>query len=231
MDAFDRARAQLPGRPKTAFEPAEKQQVLAKAATPPNVAPPTTLFQKTTTVTKKPRKSTYVTVPIIDREKEEEEWKSKYGILQRVASWQSAIVGAAVGLTAAAPLIAIHYLFVDHSYQSLGQWEWDTVTAALMGAAYSTVFRYSMRQDVQDSKLSFNVFAAFVVVRSLGRVTIPYECSALPLQCGEPIGYMNWSMMNDLGINMLESVALFGVVGLVMESLLKQKWIRQFPGN
>jgi hypothetical protein len=158
---------------------------------------------------------------------------SKYTAAQGFATLQSTIVGAIAGVVAVAPFTSLHhfYFYPYPDYTGLAQWEWDTVTAAIQGAVYSAVYRYSLREDVDEDKIRDGVFTAFVLVRTLVRLQVPSYCAALPLQCGEPLEYLDWSMIGELAMSYVESVALFGVVGAIMDWLLREKFIKPFPNE
>jgi hypothetical protein len=83
------------------------------------------------------------------------------------------------------------------------------------------------------------LIAAFVAVKSLVRMQVPAECAAggnaaLPLFCAEPLyGLLAQQQQTpiggavaDMGINMVEGLALFGGTALVMNSLLSKRWIK-----
>jgi hypothetical protein len=158
---------------------------------------------------------------------------SKYTAVQGFATLQSTIVGAIAGVVAVAPFTSLHhfYFYPYPDYTGLAQWEWDTVTAAIQGAVYSAVYRYSLREDVDEDKIRDGVFTAFVLVRTLVRLQVPSYCAALPLQCGEPLEYLDWSMIGELAMSYVESVALFGVVGAIMDWMLREKIIKPFPNE
>lgn len=86
-----------------------------------------------------------------------------------------------------------------------------------MGALFAIVYRYCVREDDDNEMLNMGVIGAFVLVRTLGRVTVPSYCTAVPLDCGDPIGYFDWSMITQVAFNGLESVALFGGVAAAMD--------------
>lgn len=70
---------------------------------------------------------------------------------------------------------------------------------------------------------------AFIVVRTLSRVRVPSYCTAVPLDCGDPLGYFDYDMIQQLVLNGLESVALFGGAAVAMEYAYSKKWISKFP--
>jgi hypothetical protein len=77
--------------------------------------------------------------------------------------------------------------------------------------------------------LNMGVIGAFVVVRTLSRVRVPGYCTAVPFDCGDPLGYFDWNMIQQLALNGLESVALFGAAAAAMEVAYDREWIGKFP--
>ena len=112
-----------------------------------------------------------------------EEKENKYDLRQSIASFQSLVIGAVVGVFAIFPFTALHHFLVFPSYEGLAQWEWDTVTAAIQGAGFALVYRYALREDLELDRVSAGVLATFVLLRTLVGVRVSMECTALPLQC------------------------------------------------
>ena len=57
----------------------------------------------------------------------------------------------------------------------------------------------------------------FVVTRTLSRVRVPGYCTAALLDCGDPIGYFDWDIIQQLLLSGLESAALFGAAAIALE--------------
>jgi len=70
---------------------------------------------------------------------------------------------------------------------------------------------------------------AFVVVRTLSRVHVPSYCTAAPLDCGDPLGYFDFNMIQQLVLNGLESAALFAGTAAAMEYAYERNWVSKFP--
>lgn len=129
-------------------------------------------------------------------------------------------------MLAIAPFTALHHLYFYHSYQGLASWEYGTVTAAIQVALFAAVYRYSVRQDLENDQLRNAIVMAFVLIRSLVRVHGPIQCLALPLTCtcgiyccrrvgvasspcsltcfialsgGEPFEFMDWGHVGRTG--------------------------------
>ena len=47
---------------------------------------------------------------------------------------------------------------------------------------------------------------------------------------GSPLGYFDWSMVQQGILSGIESVALFGVAGVAMEYCFRKGYISKFPG-
>jgi len=144
--------------------------------------------------------------------------EDKFSFAQRIESLKCAVVGAVSGSLCVAPFAAYHdILYSDAlSVNGLAQWEFDTDMGAIEGALFAIVYRYAIRND-DNPMLNQGAVGAFVLVRTLSRITTPTSCSALPLSCGEPIGYANWDMINQGLLSGVESAALFGGAALAME--------------
>lgn len=151
---------------------------------------------------------------------------NKFGFGQRVASVQCAVLGALTGSLAVAPVVALHDLIFG---SGVAQWEFDTDTAAVEGALFAIVYRYCVRED-DNAQLAQGVVGAFALVRTLSRIVVPSYCTALPLRCGPPLGYLDWNVLGELAGNGAESAILFGAVAAAMEWATNRKYIAKFPG-
>lgn len=129
------------------------------------------------------------------------------------------------GGIAATPFIALH----DIPLYGPAAWEFDTDMGSLQSALFAIVYRYCVREEDDNAMLNMGVIGAFVVVRTLSRVRVPGYCTAAPLDCGSPLGYFDWDMIQQLALNGLESVALFGAAAVAMELAYKKEFISKFP--
>ena len=73
-------------------------------------------------------------------------------------------------------------------------WELQADGLAVMLLLFGVVYRYAVRTD-ENPMLKQGVVGAFVVTRSWALITPPSTCSALPLNCGAPLGYFSWEMI------------------------------------
>ncbi|KAL3775125.1 hypothetical protein ACHAWO_001948 [Cyclotella atomus] len=151
--------------------------------------------------------------------------EDKFSPQQRLESVKTGVLGALAGGIAATPFIAFH----DIPAYGLASWEFDTDMGAIEAALFAIVYRYCVRKKDNNDMLNMGVIGAFVVVRTLSRVRVPGYCTAAPLDCGDPIGYFDWNMIQQLTLNGLESVALFGAAAAAMEVAYDRKWIGKFP--
>ena len=155
--------------------------------------------------------------------------EDKFSFAQRIESLKCAVVGAVSGSLCLAPFAAYHDLLYSDalSVNGLAQWEFDTDMGALEGALFAIVYRYVIRED-DNPMLNQGCLGAFVLIRTLSRITTPTSCSALPLSCGAPLGYVNWDMINQGLLSGVESAALFGGAALAMEVAFDKGFIGKF---
>ncbi|KAL9179010.1 hypothetical protein ACHAXT_011983 [Thalassiosira profunda] len=150
---------------------------------------------------------------------------NKFSFFQRIESTKTALLGLVSGGILSTPFIALH----DIPAYGAASWEFDTDMGSLQSALFAIVYRYCVREEDDNEMLNQGVVGAFVVTRTLSRVRVPSYCTAAPLECGDPLGYFDWDMIQQLVLNGLESVALFGGAALAMEYAYGKKWISKFP--
>mmetsp|Transcript_2727 Transcript_2727/g.4051 ORF Transcript_2727/g.4051 Transcript_2727/m.4051 type:complete len:215 (+) Transcript_2727:41-685(+) len=157
--------------------------------------------------------------------------EDKFSFGQRIESIKTGIVGLFAGGIAMTPASFIHDIFFGGSVvqNGLAQWEFDTDMGSLQGALFAIVYRYCVRKDDNNEQLNQGVIGAFVVTRTLCKIQVPSYCSAVPLECGDPLGYFDWSMISQAALNGLESAALFGGAALAMDECFRRGWITKFP--
>ena len=160
----------------------------------------------------------------------------KFGLGQRIASIQSLVVGAFSGSLAMAFPALIHDAFLNDMILATGppnglaQFEFDSDMAALLGGLFAIVYRYCLRLDGDREQLKQGVVAAFVLTRTLSRITVASPCRSIPLYCGPPLGYLNWNMIVQIIVNGAESAVLFGAAAAAMDYCMEKGWISKFPG-
>ena len=154
---------------------------------------------------------------------------------QRIESIKTAILGGVVGSICSTPFIAIHDLLLDGTTGgggtggSIANWEFDTDASAVQGALFAIVYRYCIRaSDPPNNMLNMGVIGAFVLVPTTSRIQLPTYCTALPLTCGPPLGFVDYTILFALLVNSIEGLALFGSVAYMMEYAYNKQWISKF---
>lgn len=148
---------------------------------------------------------------------------NKFSLRQRFDSGLSLVIGAVSASVAVAPLTFLH----DTTY---AQWELDTDGAAVMGGLFAVVYRYCIRTDTDNPQLNQGVVGAFTICRTLARIQVPEYCSAFPLSCGAPFGYVDWNLLQQLAWNGAESGILFAAAAMAMEAATERGFVSRFPG-
>ena len=154
-----------------------------------------------------------------------ENGEDKFSFFQRIESTKTAALGLLSGGILSTPFIALH----DIPAYGAASWEFDTDMGSLQSALFAIVYRYCIREEDDNEMLNQGVVGAFVVTRTLSRIRVPSYCTAAPLDCGDPFGYFDYDMLQQLVLNGLESVALFGGAALAMEYAYSKRWISKFP--
>lgn len=155
--------------------------------------------------------------------------EDKFSFGQRIESVKTAVVGLLSGGIAASPVIALHDLvFADQTIvNNSAQWEFDTDMGSLEAALFAIVYRYCIREDDNDM-LNMGCIGAFVLVRTLSKVRTPTYCLTAPLSCGAPLEYFDWNMLQQVFWSGSESVLLFGVAAMAMNSCFEKGYISKF---
>ncbi len=155
----------------------------------------------------------------------------KFSMAQRIESIKTGVVGLLAGGLAITPFAALHdIVYPDDTIEnSLAQWEFDTDTGSIAGALFAIVYRYCVREgEEKNEMLGMGVIGAFTIVRTLGRVRVGRYCDFAPLQCGEPLGYFDWDMLQQAFFSGLESAALFSLTAAAMDYCYKKGYISRF---
>ena len=112
----------------------------------------------------------------------------------------------------------------------LAQFEFDNDAAAILTGLFAIVYRYGIRQDTGNPQLPQGLIGAFVLTRTLSRITLPSYCTAVVLHCGAPLGVLDWNVLGQLAVNGLESVCMYGATAWAMDVCMEKGWISRFPG-
>ena len=161
----------------------------------------------------------------------------KFSSYQRIESIKTAIIGAISGSVSASPISAMRYLLLPMMINGIDgtvmgdvpSWEYDVDACALQGALFAIVYRYCAREDDDNVMLNAGVVGAFVLVRATSGIRVPGYCTALPLDCGDPLGYLDYEMISQLSWGGIESAVVFGGAALAMEYAYGRGWITKFP--
>ena len=107
------------------------------------------------------------------------------------------------------------------------QWELQTDGLALMLFLFGVVYRYAVRTD-DNPMLKQGVVGAFVVTRAWALLDAdPSICSALPLDCGAPLGYFNWAMIGSGLIASAQTACGCAASAFAIEACFEKGWIQR----
>jgi len=168
----------------------------------------------------------------------------KFGFQQRIDSIKSLIVGAVIGSVAIAVPEVVHQFIVtapivfgdtaitDAAVTApIAQFEYEIDAAAVQSGLFATVYRYGVRKDSDvNPQLPRGLIGAFVVTRTISRIAVPPYCTAMPLHCGSPLGYLDWNVIAQLFVNGSESTCMYAATAIAIETCMERGWISRFPG-
>ena len=95
---------------------------------------------------------------------------------------------------------------------------------------FGVVYRYAVRTD-ENPMLKQGVVGAFVVTRSWALITPPSTCSALPLNCGAPLGYLDWALIGQLAYLGIASALAFGGAAVALELVFDKGFVGRIPAG
>jgi len=156
---------------------------------------------------------------------------TKFTFGQRIESIKTGVVGLLAGGIALTPFAAFHDILFsgDTITNGAAQWEFDTDMGSIESALFAIVYRYCVREGEESNEmLGMGVIGAFAIVRALSRVRVSTYCSSAPLECGAPLGYFDWDMLQQVGFSGLEGLIMFGASASAMEYCYKKKIISRF---
>ena len=105
-------------------------------------------------------------------------------------------------------------------------WELQADGLAVMLLLFGVVYRYAVRTD-ENPMLKQGVVGAFVVTRSWALITPPATCSALPLNCGAPLGYFSWDMIAQGAFAAVETGTACAAAAFALEVCFNKGWIQR----
>jgi hypothetical protein len=130
-------------------------------------------------------------------------------------SAKTAFIGFLAGGIAVSPITYLHNFIIPGEIitNPLSQFEFDTLTGAISGAAFAMLYRYFVQEE-KDDMLANGVIAAFVIAKTFSRVKVSYYCDGLV--CGDPVDF---SMFQQSLLGGVENVILFVAVAIAIEAL------------
>lgn len=143
---------------------------------------------------------------------------------ERLESGKAAAISAVCGSLLMAPAA----LLATDSFSP--QWEFAHDALALQLFLFGVVYRYAVRQD-ESVMLKQGAVGAFVVTRSLAAIQVSTECTAMPLRCGPPLGYLDFSMIAQGAGWAAESALAFGGAALALEFAFNKGWLQRLPAD
>lgn len=147
--------------------------------------------------------------------------------LERIESVKAAVLSAVGGSLAAAPVSVVEALANGGAGGFDGQWEFNTDMLAVELFLFGVCYRYCVRED-GNPMLKQGVVGAFAIERTLSLIRIPASCTALPLSCGPPLGYVSWDMIYQAAGAGLPSFVAFGAAALLLEVAFEKNWVGRF---
>eukprot|EP00467_Chlorarachnion_reptans_P014379 CAMPEP_0114492288 /NCGR_PEP_ID=MMETSP0109-20121206/3471_1 /TAXON_ID=29199 /ORGANISM="Chlorarachnion reptans, Strain CCCM449" /LENGTH=221 /DNA_ID=CAMNT_0001669113 /DNA_START=318 /DNA_END=983 /DNA_ORIENTATION=+ len=143
---------------------------------------------------------------------------------ERFESVKCAVVGAVSGSLLSAPIAILS------PNRLTAQWEFDHDAVAVMLALAALVYRYAVRKD-GNMMLKQGVVSAFVLTRTLSLLKVSTTCTSLPLNCGPPLGYLDWGMIGQGILILFESSIAFGGMAVVLEKGFEAGLLKKFPSS
>lgn len=145
---------------------------------------------------------------------------------ERIESVKTAAISAFGGSIASAPFSILGAFLLDGGIT--GQWEFSQDSLAITLALFGITYRYATRKD-SNPNLKQGVVGAFAITRTLNLIRIPSSCTAMPLNCGEPLGYISWEMIGQAVTYGSASFFAFGITAFILEACFNNKIISKFP--
>ncbi len=144
-------------------------------------------------------------------------------------SFKASIVGFFTGAIAVSPVTYLHtYTFPSEIIENqLSQFMFDTFTGGISAGAFATIYRYFIAPPSpsggKDESVSNAIVGAFILAKSFSRIRVSYYCDGL--YCGEPLGFMDWTMVQQFSLSCFENLALFGAVAITLEYACFKGWV------
>jgi hypothetical protein len=89
------------------------------------------------------------------------------------------------------------------------------------------VYRYAVRNS-KNIQINLGAISAFSIVRAINMVIVPSSCTSLPLNCGPPFYYFDYTMITFGLTNLFESLVSFGIAALSIELATRKGFINTY---
>ena len=150
---------------------------------------------------------------------------------ERAESGKAAVLSAVAGSLVAAPLELIAPDMFGIAPAFSPQWEFATDGLALELFLFGVVYRYAVRSDSDNDMLKMGAAGAFIVMRTLSSAQVGSQCTALPLNCGAPLGYLDWSLIGQLAYLGIASALAFGGAAVALELAFDKGLVGRIPAG
>ena len=110
------------------------------------------------------------------------------------------------------------------------QWEFSTDMLVVQLLLFGVVYRYAVRSD-DNEQLKQGAVGAFAVCRALSSIQVGTQCSAIPLNCGAPLGYFDWDMILQGSAYFGESALAFGGAAFALEQAWSRGFAKRLPAQ
>ena len=116
---------------------------------------------------------------------------------ERMESVKAGVLSGVAGSIAAVPVALVQTEEYFPFAAFTPQWELQIDGLALSLGLFGLVYRYAVRRD-PNPQLKQGVVGAFAITRTWAMLKASATCTAVPLQCGPPLGYFNWEMITQV---------------------------------
>eukprot|EP00435_Cladocopium_sp_Y103_P035442 s1741_g9.t1 len=141
---------------------------------------------------------------------------------------ESVKAGATATASGAVAMVPISLLDPD---RLTPRWEFQLDMLALDILLFGVVYRYAVRTGDDNPMLRTGVVGAFVLPRALFLVQLPAECQALPLSCGDPLGYFSWSMLAQVAWQLFAGAVVFAFAFYGLERAIACGLVQRFQSQ
>eukprot|EP00320_Phaeocystis_rex_P009811 CAMPEP_0119095330 /NCGR_PEP_ID=MMETSP1178-20130426/169130_1 /TAXON_ID=33656 /ORGANISM="unid sp, Strain CCMP2000" /LENGTH=210 /DNA_ID=CAMNT_0007079125 /DNA_START=26 /DNA_END=658 /DNA_ORIENTATION=+ len=145
---------------------------------------------------------------------------------KRAESGKAAAVSLIAGTAGGLPFLLLGKAAEIPPGFTAAAWELQADGLAVMLLLFGIVYRYAVRTD-KNQMLKQGVVGAFVITRSWALITPSEGCSALPLNCGPPLGYFSWGMIAQGAFATVETGVACAAAAVALEVCFDKGWIQR----